>query len=674
MDSERWSAIERLFNAALERPAPLRAEFVARECGGDAELGAEVERLLAIDATEDDLLARYGPLPDRAAPGPDPLIGREVGAYRLVARVAAGGMGVVYRAVRADGLYEREVAVKLVRGEIPSAEALRRFDMERRTLAALNHPHIARLYDGGTTAEGTPYLVMEFVDGEPLDRWCEAKRLTLAERLKLFAVACRAVHFAHQNLIVHGDLKPPNILVDARGGVKLLDFGLARLLEDEHRAAAERTLTIARLLTPEYASPEQWRGDSLTTAADVYSLGVVLHVLLTGKKPFRCAGLSAGEWERILTAQEATRPSMYVKREPTADDEPATEAFAESCRTTPTRLSWSLRGDLDRIALMALRKDPARRYASALALAEDVERHLQGLPVQAREDSLAYRSWTFVRRNRLAVAAGTLVLAAPSAALVFSLRAEARARRDAAHARIEADSFRRIAELELEALDAGQTPEPAKLRATILAQADHVRRRHAAERHLQANLLDALGLFCLKTGAGADEAAALLEEARMLREREFGPESLEVALSLRSLAELEERRGRPAQAVELLERALALHRVSEEVHTDVPQAATDLADALLAVGRLDEAQALYAEALTLRRARLGAYALPVADSLEALAGAYLACGNHALAAVHVEDALAIRRAALGEEDAETVRTRALLDSAALRARLDEAHR
>ncbi len=669
MDPERWALIGRLFHEALERPGSERAGFLASECGTDAELCAEIERLLALDATGDELLAGLAP-PKPDATWTDPLIGRQLGAYRLVARIAAGGMGVVYRAVRADGLYDREVAVKLVRGEVPGEQALRRFDLERRTLASLDHPHIARLYDGGMTPEGTPYLVMEFVDGRPIDVWCREKRLAVAGRLALFTSVCRAVHFAHQNLVVHGDLKPPNVLVDAGGTAKLLDFGIARLLEgSEERTAVERTLTIGRFLTPEYASPEQWRGEPLTTAADVYSLGVVLHVLLTGSKPFRCVDMSPAEWERTLTEEEPTRPSARIQgrghRQPPAESgEPSGEAFAASCGTTPARLARSLRGDLDRIVLMALRKDPARRYESAQALAEDVERHLTGRPVQAREDSFAYRSWSFVRRNRLAVAAGAVVLAAPSAGLFFSLRAEQRARRDAAHARIEAESFRRVAELHLEALlqAEGHDPSqrPAALRATVLAQADHVRRLFSAERHLQANLLDALGLFCLRTGAGPADAEALLQEALALRELEFGPDSIEVALSLRSLAELERQRDSPERAAGHLGRALELPRSSSGVHTDVAQAASELGRTWMELGRSDEADELFEEALALRRAQFGPRALPVAESLEDLAGLLLRRGEVETAASRVEEALAIRRQALGEDDPETARTRALL--------------
>jgi len=669
MDAERWRTIERIFHAVLDGPTSMRRELLARECGDDRALRAEVERLLAVDGTGDDLVERYRVLPERPEPPPDPLIGRVIGAYRLVSRIAAGGMGVVYRGERADGLYRQDVAVKLVRGEAPDDHALRRFDLERRTLASLNHPHIARLYDGGTTAEGTPYLVMEYVDGLPIDAWCTAQRLGVEARLRLFVDVARAVHFAHQNLVVHGDLKPPNLLVDRQGTVKLLDFGIARLMESELRGGVERTLTMARLMTPEYAGPEQWRGEPLTTAADVYSLGVVLHVLLTGRKPFRATGLSAGQWENVLLEREATRPSLRVAgtRASPGEDEPTSADFAERCGTTPARLAWTLRGDLDRIVLMALRKDPARRYASALAIAEDVERHLDGRPVLAREESLTYRLWSFARRNRLAVATGAIVVLAPSVALVVSRKAEARARLAAEHARIEADSFRSMAELGLEALlasnglDASQQKDA--LRTTVRAQADEVRRRYATQRHLAANLLDALGLFCLRTGASDDDARALIDEAHRLRVAEFGEGTLEVALSLRSRAELETRLGHGEAAVELLRQALAIHRASEGVHTDVAAAASDLADALQTQGELEEARALHAEALELRRARLGSSALPVADSLEALGGIQLALGEREAAQAHLDEALAIRSALLGEDAVETRRLRERLAEA-----------
>jgi eukaryotic-like serine/threonine-protein kinase len=667
MQAERWRAIERLFHAALERPTAERAAFLRAECAQDRELCAEVERLLAREATADDLLATFGVLPARGSPRPDAFLGRQLGPYKVVARIADGGMGVVYRAVRADGLYDREVAVKLVRGEVPSEAALRRFDLERRTLASLDHPHIARLYDGGATAEGSPYLVMEYVHGVPVDRWCAEQRLTVPQRLALFVTVCRTVHFAHQNMVVHGDLKPPNILVDRAGSVKLLDFGIARLHGSSE--PAERTLTMARMLTPEYASPEQWRGEPLTPVADVYSLGVLLHVLLTGRKPFRSEGLTAGEWERLLVEREPTRPSRRLRASeggPAFADEPPAEDFARTCASTAPRLAGALRGDLDRIVLMALRKDAARRYASAEALADDVEAHLQGRPVRARDDSLAYRSWTFARRNRWAVSAGAVVVLALTVALLISLRAERLAARDAAHARIEADSFRRIAEFGLEALlPAGESASGARaeaLRGAVLEQAGRVRRRQASERHLQANLLDALGLFLLRLDAHAD-AETLLREALALREAEFGADSLEVALSLASLARLEQQRGRDEPAAELLARALALHRRHSGVHSDVAVAASELAGAWRRLGRLEEARALLDEALALQRAHLGPRNPPVADTLEALAAVRRELGDAAGARALLEEAITIRRETLGEDDPETARTRALLAAA-----------
>lgn len=662
MHPERWHAIERLFHAALERPTAERAAFLDGQCAQDQELRAAVDRLLAFEATEDDLLARFGVFPARGE-RPDPLIGRQLGPYKLVARIADGGMGVIYRAVRADGLYDREVAVKLVRGDAPGEAALRRFDLERRTLAGLDHPHIARLYDGGTTAEGSPYLVMEYIDGLPIDRWCGEQRLDVRARLALFATVCRTVHFAHQNMVVHGDLKPPNILVDRKGAPKLLDFGIARLLGSTE--TRERTLTLARMLTPEYASPEQWRGEPLTPATDVWSLGVLLHLLLTGRKPFRSEGLTAGEWERVLVTREPTRPSRRLTAgevTPSLPDEPPADEFARGCSTTAPRLARSLRGDLDRIVLMALRKDGARRYPSAAALADDVEAHLQGRPVRARDDSLAYRTWTLVRRNRLAVAAGLVVLVSLTVALIVSLRAGKLAALDAAHARIEADSFRRIAEFGLDALlpasGAGAEPRADSLRQAVQEQAERVRGQLAGQRHLLANMLDALGLVDLRIGA-FDDAEGLLREALALREQEFGPRSLEVALSLRSLARLEQARGRDEESAELLARALELHRHLRGVHADVAAAASELALALRRLGRLEEALALNEEALALRRRQFGQRALPVADSLEALAAVAADRQDVPGARSLLEEALSIRRDALGDSDPETARTRAL---------------
>src|SRR5690606_22156084 len=290
MNAERFRRIEDVFHRVLGYPADERSARLAEACGADAELRRAVERLLAADDRAGDLAPGLG-FPDPAAG--DPLVGATLGRWRIDAKLAEGGMGVVYRAARADGVFDQLAAVKVLRGGAIARDAARRFDKERRLLARLEHPNIARVLDGGTTETGTPYLVMELIDGVAIDRYCDAERLSVEDRLGLFVSVCRAAQFAHRNLVLHRDLKPSNVLVDHHGQPKLLDFGIARLLGQDD---LQVTQTAARLLTPEYASPEQLRGESLTTASDVYSLGVLLYELLCGRRPHDAAGRSPGEW------------------------------------------------------------------------------------------------------------------------------------------------------------------------------------------------------------------------------------------------------------------------------------------------------------------------------------------------------------------------------------------
>ena len=349
MDAERWRRVQELFLRAVDLPAAEQQSLLAAECSADAGLRAELERMLAGDGTGDDAFSRMEA--HTQAPTRDPRVGQAVGAYQLTERLAAGGMGVVYRGQRTDGLFQQEVAIKLVRSERASDWVVRRFEFERRMLAGLQHPGIARLYDGGTTADGCPYFVMELVRGEAIDRYCARERLSLAARLRLFVQVCRAVHHAHQNLVVHCDLKPSNILIDPRGMPRLLDFGIARLLGEPPQADAAAPRTLACVMTPEYASPEQLAGGAVTTAIDVYSLGVILYELLTGVRPFASDSRSPAEWERLVREAPAERPSTRVARHSDAGS-------AGACRSTPGALRRALRGDLDRIVLMALRKEP----------------------------------------------------------------------------------------------------------------------------------------------------------------------------------------------------------------------------------------------------------------------------------------------------------------------------
>jgi len=396
IDPAQWARARPILEAALELDQAAREAHVRESCGGDAELASLVSRLL--DAARDDgFLAGLAPgaLDLFGAPAPDHT-GRTVGPYRLVRLLGLGGMGAVYLAERVDGEFERRVAIKLMRAGPVADEAVRRFRRERQIMARLDHPRIARLLDGGVADTG-PYLVMEYVEGQPIDGYCGEAGLSLDQCLTLFLAVCDAVDHAHRNLILHRDLKPSNILVTGSGDVRLLDFGIARLL-DAGAADDPATGTAGAPLTVQYASPEQLRGEPLSTASDVYSLGCVLYRLLTGRLPHQLEGLSASAIERRVSDETPVRPGS-LRRE--------------------------LRGDLDTILLKALHRDPSRRYQSVAGLADDLRRHLDRRPVSARPDTLTYRASRFVRRHRIGVVA-TMIVGIAVAGGVVATAAEGR--------------------------------------------------------------------------------------------------------------------------------------------------------------------------------------------------------------------------------------------------------
>lgn len=421
MEPARWQRIKALVAAALELPPATRAAHVERECGDDTALHTEVMSLLAASDEADDFLetpaaAQLGDVLEE--PKTLSWIGRRVGAYEIVAEIGQGGMGEVYRAVRADDQFHKQVAIKLIRRGHDTAYFVARFKAERQILATLDHANIARLLDGGVTDEGLPYFVMELIEGKPIDEYCAEHRLSVRERLELFRTACAAVHFAHQRLVIHRDLKPGNILVTPGGEVKLLDFGIAKLIDDGPVSAAPaRTATEFRALTPEYASPEQIRQEPVTTASDVYSLGVMLFELLAGRSPYRKTSTLPHDIARQICEFEPERPSTAVRR-----TESATGDIPSPLPIETRRLSRQLRGDLDNMVLMALRKEPQRRYTSAEQFAEDIRRHLAGLPVIARPDTWTYRSGKFLRRHAVGVVAALAVVASLVAGILLAER------------------------------------------------------------------------------------------------------------------------------------------------------------------------------------------------------------------------------------------------------------
>ncbi len=429
MTPETWQKLKTVFYASLELEPEERVTFLARACDGDRDLRARAERLLAAHDGTGDFLASPA-LVDVGViavekhterDGAQTLIGHRIGPYEVIREIGHGGMGTVFLAVRADDQYRKQVAIKLVNRGMDTDTILRRFVMERQILANLEHPNIAGLFEGGSTTDGLPYFVMEYVEGEPIDEYCEAHGFTIRQRLELFRQVCAALQYAHQNLVVHRDIKPSNILVTAEGVPKLLDFGIAKLLSPDWSLTGEATLSMQRLMTPAYASPEQLRGLLITTASDVYSLGVVLYELLSGHLPYRSASRVPEEMVQVILREEPERPSTVASREAAESwhnlDEDQKLRPTDKGRLTGNTNPKSeirnpkfLRGDLDNIVLKALRKEPERRYVSVHELSEDIRRHLAGLPVIATPDTLGYRAEKFIRRNRAAVAAAAVVV------------------------------------------------------------------------------------------------------------------------------------------------------------------------------------------------------------------------------------------------------------------------
>jgi WD40 repeat protein/serine/threonine protein kinase len=417
-DREFFSKAEEIFHQILAARPEQRAEALDRACAGDADIRREVESLLAHAQQAPADLEWTEALRSCSPDGtPDPNLGRRIGSYQIQRSLGVGGMGNVYLAGQTDPV-KRTVALKLIKRGLDTDETIRRFENERQVLATLNHPNISRLLDGGATSDGLPYFVMEYVEGEPITSYCDRHRLTIRQRLQVFRQVCAGVHFAHQNTVIHRDLKPANILVTAEGVPKLLDFGLAKLTGPTIEAhTPDYTLPEYRLLTPEYASPEQLQGDKITTASDIYSLGMILYELLAGRRPYELGGHSRSEIHRIVTTdREPPRPSEMVQRHgPGGPDKNGhdPEAIAAARGVHPAQLVRQLRGDLDNIVLMALRREPQRRYSSAEQFLADIDRHLDHQPVLAAPPSSLYRLAKFARRNRAACA---LI-----AALVFGL-------------------------------------------------------------------------------------------------------------------------------------------------------------------------------------------------------------------------------------------------------------
>jgi eukaryotic-like serine/threonine-protein kinase len=444
MDPERWIRIKNVFQQAIELQPADRAAFLDRECGTDNELKTILLKMIEADQRANNFLERPLTLTSVAGetvPIPDERIGTCIGGYTIIDILGEGGMGTVYLAERKDETFHRIAALKIVRHGMDTRTILQRFFNERQILANLDHPNIARLIDGGMTDDDLPYFIMEYVDGKPITEYCDQKQATIRERLDIFITVCEAVQYAHRNLIVHRDIKPSNILVTEDGKVKLLDFGIAKMLSAGD-SPEESTLTSATfpVMTPEYASPEQIKGGPVTTASDVYSLGVLLYELLSGHRPYDIKTRTPVEIERTITSTHPVKPSVQILTHGTNKHE--TEEICKSRSTTIDRLRRSLTGDLDNIVMMALRKEHPRRYQSAEQLLTDITRYRNNLPVSARPDTMWYRTSKFVRRHTYGVAAAIAIFIV----LITGIISTARQAHIATEAKIAAEEQRIIAE------------------------------------------------------------------------------------------------------------------------------------------------------------------------------------------------------------------------------------
>lgn len=677
--------VERLFELALEHPTAERDEFLIGACGHDRELLESIRALLESDreASTDPFWSGSAIEAEakQAASATHALIGRFIGPYRVTGIAGTGGMGAVYRAVRDDSEYRQTVAIKIVRRGIDSEAGIARFRRERQILAQLEHPNIARLLDGGTTKEGLPYLVMEFIEGEPLTHYCETRGLDTAARLRLFCEACAAVAFAHQRLVVHRDLKPGNILVGADGHPKLLDFGIARLLDEDPDSEPALAVTIgAGILTPGYASPEQVRGEAVTTASDVYSLGVILYELLAGTSPYKKGAAAGVNVLRQVCEEEPERPSTAARQR---TGEGAQGAL-------PFR---SLRGDLDNIVMMALRKEPERRYPSVEQLAADIRLHLEGRPVAARGNSYRYVAGTFVRRHRLALSAATVLIATLIAGIVLTTRAEQRAERRFEQVRKLAHAVlfeyhdaienlpgstavrRKMVADALQYLDSLSREEPSDSLRLEMAQA-YVKISNVLGNSNDSNLGDTAGAL-----ASARKAVALAEP---LAARSRTPENLSaLAAAYRVEAELLHGTNDLAHAAQRYRQAVAL---AEELVRRRPRDSAALlllegalrhyaellgGDGIANLGRTGEALAMFRRALDIDRElveehpelRLARKELAISDM--EIADSERAAGHRAAAETGLRQALDLMEQAAAADPANT-NTRLEVAGAALR--------
>ena len=628
MNSEQFRRMEALYDAAAGMEPSERTCFIDDSCAADEEMRREL--LAAFRDAGSGFTGVVANAAATAMEGEDNWTGRHMGPYRIVRPLGHGGMGTVYLAVRDDDQFHKEVAIKTLRFELHSGPAVSRFRHERQILAHLEHPNIARLLDGGATERGTPYIVLEYVPGSPITEWCEQQRLSLEQQLGLFCQVCDAVQYAHQHLIVHRDIKPGNVLVTSAGVPKLLDFGIAKLL-DADAPPPMATATGALLMTPDYVSPEQVRGEAVSTATDVYALGAVLYQLLTGQRPHLLQHYDAAEIARVVCETEIRPPSTLGNRR--------------------------LRGDLDNIVLKAMKKDPARRYSSAVEFSEDIRRYLDGLPINARPDTSLYRTTKFVRRHWIGVSATAAAVMSLAVGVAVATRAAVQARQADQTAQAVSDFLRDdlLAQASASNQLGSSKPDPdLKVRTALDRAAARIGGKFGRQPEVEAAIRDTVGQTYSDLGM-YPEARAQLERALELHRQALGmkdPKTLKTAGRLGRTAFLQ---GKYPEAEALLGQALDVQRrILGPDHVDTLNSMAQLGNVYYWQGKYVQAETLMSQNLEIRRRVFGPDSPDTIKSMNGLASASYAMGKYAQAEALFSEAVEIDRRLLGLEHPDTL--------------------
>jgi serine/threonine protein kinase/tetratricopeptide (TPR) repeat protein len=648
----RWQQIQSLFEQLVDTRESERAAHLARACGDDTELRSSVESLLKSDERQEDLLqnaigeAAESLLEDHQ----DRLIGKRIGPYRVVSILGHGGMSIVYRGERDDSQYQQVVAIKVLQHSTVHPRLRSRLHSERHILATLDHPSIARLIDSGDLEDGTPYLVMEYVDGESIDVYCDSRTLFVRERLELFIQVCAAVQYAHRNLVVHRDIKPSNIFVTNDAVPKLLDFGIAKLLAPE---SLSHTLPVTRLqermLTPENAAPEQVLGRPITTATDIYALGVLLYHLLTGRSPYRLLSYSQLQLERAICMDDPLRPSQMVVAKLSGEKDADRSRISDRRGLSPQRLRTRLSGDLDSIVAMAMRKEPDRRYPSVEALADDINRHLLGQPVRARQGDWRYNSAKFMRRHLLmvgGVAAVFLGLALFAGVMLWQNRRIEMARGATAQERDRAQQVSAfLVDVFSQADPFNAQGKESTAKDLLDRGAEKISGNLTLQPEVRAQLLESIGLAYRRQGL-SERAIPLFEQAVAIRRQERPLDNGHIAVALANLAHALTDAGHLISAQAYLEQAVTLSQSSGESR------AIETADILVQFGNFTleaksdpkRAAELYGKALNIYRSSPTNQNLQIASTLNGLTLASVWNDDFLLAEHYQREALEIFQA------------------------------